>query len=54
MNLAKIRALIKSAGYKTTDAVDRVSIRYDYGKPIGIDVMFTSGTVDYIAAPAED
>lgn len=49
MKLSAIRALLKRAGIKTTASVDRLDVKYLHGKPIGLDVMLTDGTVAYIS-----
>jgi hypothetical protein len=48
MNLSVIRALLKRAGIKTTTDLDRMSVKYEHGKAVGIDVMLTTGGVTYI------
>jgi len=52
VNLAEIRALLKRAGISRSESIDRVAVKYDAGKPIGIDVMLTAGGVTYI--PVEE
>ncbi len=48
MKLSEIRALLKRAGIKTTDPIDRIDVKYHAGTAIGIDVMLTAGGVTYI------
>jgi hypothetical protein len=52
MKLSEIRALLKRAGFKTTDPIDRISIKYEHGTAVGIDVMLTTGGVTYIPVEA--
>jgi hypothetical protein len=48
MKLSEIRALLKRAGIKATEPIDRVDVKYFAGQPTGIDVMLTAGGVTYI------
>jgi len=48
MKLSEIRALLKRAGIKTTESIDRIDVKYFAGQPTGIDVMLTAGGVMYI------
>ena len=52
MTLSKIRALLRRAGIKTTASIDRISVKYEHGVAVGIDVMLTTGGVEYI--PTEE
>lgn len=48
VKLSDIRALLKSAGIKTTEPIDRIDVKYFAGQPTGIDVMLTAGGITYI------
>lgn len=48
MTLTELRALLKAAGHKTTVAIDRFDVKRDHGATVGVDVMFTDGTVAYL------
>ncbi|MBT2502992.1 hypothetical protein [Curtobacterium sp. ISL-83] len=48
MTLTEIRNALKAAGYKTNVSLDRVHIKYEFGKVAGIDVTLTDGRVDYL------
>lgn len=52
MKLSEIRALLKRAGIKTTVSLDRISVKYEHGTAVGIDVMLTTGGVTYM--PVEE
>lgn len=52
VSLTQIRALLKRAGIKSNAAVDRISVKYDHGIAVGIDVMLTDGGLMYI--PVEE
>lgn len=48
MKLTEIRALLKAHGYNTTAPLDRFDVKRAVGEVIGVDVMFTDGTVAYL------
>ncbi len=48
MTLAQIRALLKRAGIKITEPIDRIDVKYFAGNAVGIDVMLTAGGVTYV------
>lgn len=48
MTLRAIRALIKARGYRTAAEIDRFDVKRAVGEVIGVDVMFTDGTVAYL------
>ncbi len=48
MKLSEIRALLKANGYTTTAQLDRFDVKRAAGAVIGVDVMFTDGTVAYL------
>lgn len=52
MKLSDIRALLKRAGIKTTEPIDRIAVKYFAGEAVGLDVMLTAGGVVYI--PVEE
>jgi len=52
VKLSAIRALLKRAGIKTTTPIDRISVKYEHGTAMGIDVMLTTGGVEYIPVEA--
>jgi hypothetical protein len=52
VKLSAIRALLIRAGIKTTTPIDRISVKYEHGTAVGIDVMLTTGGVEYI--PVEE
>lgn len=45
MKLSEIRALMLKHGHKTTAEIDRFDVKRAAGSVIGVDVMFTDGTV---------
>lgn len=49
MTLTELRALLKANGHKTTAAIDRADVKRDHGVVVGVDVMFSDGTVAYLA-----
>lgn len=48
MKLSDLRALLKRAGIKTTESIDRLDVKRAAGEVIGVDVMLTDGTVTYL------
>lgn len=48
MKLSDLRALLKRAGIKTTESIDRLDVKYHAGQPVGVDLMLTDGTVAYL------
>jgi len=48
MKLSEIRALLTAHGYSTTAELDRVDVKRAAGAVIGVDIMFTDGTVAYL------
>jgi hypothetical protein len=52
MKLSEIRRLLLADGIKTSDPIDRISIKYEHGTVVGIDVMLTTGGVTYIPVEA--
>lgn len=49
MKLSDLRALLKEHGHRTTAEIDRFDVKRAAGAVIGVDVMFTDGTVAYLA-----
>lgn len=52
MRVCAIRALLKQHGHKTTAEIDRFDVKRAAGVIIGVDVMFTDGTVAYLPVEA--
>lgn len=52
MTLTELRALLKAHGYKTTAAIDRAGVKREHGVIVGVDVMFTDGTLAYLPVDA--
>lgn len=52
MTLIELRALIKAHDYKTTAEIDRFDVKRAAGVIIGVDVMFSDGTVAYLPVEA--
>ena len=52
MKLSAIRALLKLHGHKTTAEIDRFDVKRAAGVVIGVDIMFTDGTVAYLSVEA--
>jgi hypothetical protein len=48
VKLSQIRALLDARGYPTTAEIDRFDVKRAAGALIGVDVMFTDGTVAYL------
>jgi hypothetical protein len=48
VKLSAIRALLQKHGHKTTAEIDRFDVKRAAGEVIGVDVMFTDGTVTYL------
>ncbi|WP_175472459.1 hypothetical protein [Curtobacterium sp. MCBA15_009] len=48
MKLSELRALLTASGVKTTAGIDRFDVKRAAGVVIGVDVMFTDGTVTYL------
>jgi hypothetical protein len=48
VKLSEIRAALIRGGIKTTTPLDRISVKYEHGTAVGIDVMLTTGGVEYI------
>lgn len=49
MKLSGIRALLLKHGRETTADIDRSDVKREVGAVIRVDVMFTDGTVAYLA-----
>lgn len=50
MNLTELRALLIAHAYEPTTNLDRIDIKRAFGEVTGADVMFTDGTVAFLAA----
>ncbi|NII42125.1 hypothetical protein E9228_002783 [Curtobacterium flaccumfaciens] len=50
MNLSDLRALLIAHAYEPTTKLDRIDIKRAFGEVTGVDVMFTDGTVAFLAA----
>jgi hypothetical protein len=48
MKLSEIRASLLKQGHKTNAEIDRFDVKRAAGAVIGVDVMFTDGTVAYL------
>lgn len=48
MKLSEVRALLTAHDYPTTAELDRVDVKRAAGAVIGVDIMFTDGTVAYL------
>ncbi|WIE65941.1 hypothetical protein DEI99_005225 [Curtobacterium sp. MCLR17_036] len=53
MKLSELRALLIASGLKSTAEIDRFDVKRAAGAVIGVDVMFTDGTVTYLPTPTE-
>ncbi len=52
MTFSEIRALLLKLGHKATTEIDRFDVKRAAGAVIGVDVMFTEGTVTFL--PVEE
>jgi hypothetical protein len=49
MNLAQLRALLIENAYEPDVDIDRIDVKRKYDEVTGADVMFTDGTVAFLA-----
>jgi hypothetical protein len=52
VKLCDIRSLLKANCITTTAEIDRFDVKRAAGSVIGVDVMFTDGTVAYLPVEA--
>lgn len=52
MKFSEIRALLLKNGHRTTAEIDRFDVKRAAGAVIGVDIMFSDGTVAYLPVEA--
>lgn len=52
MTLTMLHALLKAHGHRNAAAIDRAGVKREHVATVGVDVMFTHGTLAYLAVDA--